>query len=157
MTAFLIHLGQHVEEKWLHIKVESLVIEEEFGQEAKVLTVDLVIVAVDLKDGDGSLAIDLLPRRLVAQALTNMFNVRPLKLHVLEAVLTDPELWLFTVLLRVRGEVPGVDLVLSDLDLVDVLDLGEGFVLFLQCSRSGVHFVETLCTHKKKHVFTQPP
>lgn len=45
-----------------------------------------------------------------------------LVLHVLEAVLADPQLGLLPVVLRERREVPGVDLKVSDLDLVHVLD-----------------------------------
>lgn len=36
--------------------------------------------------------------------------------HVLEAVLAEPELGLFPVVFRERGEVPGVDFVVPDVD-----------------------------------------
>ena len=42
MAALLVNLSQYVEEKWLHIKVESLVVQEEFGHETEVLAVDLM-------------------------------------------------------------------------------------------------------------------
>lgn len=48
-----------------------------------------------------------------------------LVLHVLEAVLADPQLGLFPIVLRERGEVPGVDLKVSNLDLVHVLDFSD--------------------------------
>lgn len=146
MTAFLVNLGQYIEEKRLHIKVECFVVQEQFGQQAQILTVYLMIATIDLKHRDSSLAINLLPGRLVQRTLPHMLDIRPLELHVLEAVLADPELGLFAVLLRVRGEVPSVDLVLSDLDLVDVFDFGEGFMLLLECSCGWVHFIVGLCT-----------
>ena len=49
MAALLVHLSQDVEEEWLHIKVECLVVQEELGHEAEVLAVDLVVTAIHLK------------------------------------------------------------------------------------------------------------
>ena len=43
VTALLVHLSQYVEEKWFHVKVECLVVQEELGHQTEVLTVDLVI------------------------------------------------------------------------------------------------------------------
>lgn len=51
--------------------------------------------------------------------------------HVLEAVLTDPQFWHFSIFFRVRAEVPSVYLIFSHLDFVNVLDFGYGFVLLL--------------------------
>lgn len=48
-----------------------------------------------------------------------------LVLHVFKAVLADPQLGLFSIVLRKRGEVPRVDLKVSYLDLVHVLHLGD--------------------------------
>lgn len=45
--------------------------------------------------------------------------------HVLEAVLAEPEFGLFPIVFRERGEVPGVDFVVPDVDLVHVLHLGD--------------------------------
>ena len=50
MTTLLVHLRQDVEEEWLHVEVEGLVVQEELGHEAEVLAVDLVITAIHLKD-----------------------------------------------------------------------------------------------------------
>lgn len=46
-------------------------------------------------------------------------------LHVLEAVLAEPELGLLPIVLRERGEVPGIDFVVPDVDLVHILHLGD--------------------------------
>lgn len=48
-----------------------------------------------------------------------------LVLHILEAVLADPQLGLLPIILWERREVPGVDLKVSDLDLVHVLDFSD--------------------------------
>ena len=49
VAALFVHLCQNVEEKWLHIKVECLVVRKEFGQQTEILAVDLVVTAVHLK------------------------------------------------------------------------------------------------------------
>ena len=69
MAAQLVHLCQHVEQEGLHIEVESLVVKEELGKEAKVLAVDLVVTSVRLKHRDGALAVDLMARGLAPCAL----------------------------------------------------------------------------------------
>lgn len=48
-----------------------------------------------------------------------------LVLHILEAVLADPQLGLFPIILWEWREVPGVNLKVSDLDLVHVLDFSD--------------------------------
>jgi len=47
----LVHLAEHVEQEQVDVVVERLVVEEELDQEAQVLAVDLVGVAVHLEDG----------------------------------------------------------------------------------------------------------
>lgn len=48
-----------------------------------------------------------------------------LVLHVLQAVLADPQLGLLAVVLRKRREVPGVDLKVSYLDLIHIFHFGD--------------------------------
>lgn len=55
----LVPLRHHVEEEGVGVVVEGLVVEEELGEQAKVLCVDLVHAAVDFEEGDGLLAVDL--------------------------------------------------------------------------------------------------
>lgn len=50
MTALNIILCQHIEKKWLHIIIESLVIQEEFSQQAQILAVDSADIAINLRD-----------------------------------------------------------------------------------------------------------
>lgn len=49
MAALFVHLRQNVEEKRLHVKVEGLVIQKEFGHQTEVLAVDLVVTAIHFK------------------------------------------------------------------------------------------------------------
>lgn len=44
--------------------------------------------------------------------------------HILETVLAEPELGLFPIVFREWGEVPGVDFVVPNVDLVHILHLG---------------------------------
>lgn len=48
MTAAVITFRQNVEEEGFDIIVERLVVEEELGEEAEILTVNLLLLAVDL-------------------------------------------------------------------------------------------------------------
>lgn len=71
-------------------------VEEQLGQQTKVLTVDLVVAAIDFEDGEGRLAVDLSAWRLADGALRHVLPVRRLQTHVLEAVVAYPELGLRT-------------------------------------------------------------
>lgn len=90
VTPFPINLSQYVKPKWLHIKEQGLMIKKQLRQQAKILTVYLVIPTVQLKHRDGAFAIDLLPSWLSPGAFAHVSDVRLLKPHVFEAVLTDP-------------------------------------------------------------------
>lgn len=46
-------------------------------------------------------------------------------LHVLKAILANPQLWLLAIILRERGEVPGVNLKVPYLDFVHILHFGD--------------------------------
>ena len=116
MAPLAVVLGQDVEEEGLHVIVERLVVQEELGQEAQVLAVDLARHAVHLEDGEVVLAVDLVRRRVVPEALGTVPLENAPTLHVLETELTDAQLGEHGVLLRVRGREPGLDLVLPELD-----------------------------------------
>ena len=45
-------LAQHVEQKGVDVIVQRLVVQEQLGQQAQGLAVDLGLAAVDFKDGD---------------------------------------------------------------------------------------------------------
>ena len=69
MAALLVVDGQDVEEERLHVIVEGLVVQEQLGQEAQVLAVDLTDVTVHLKHRQVSLPIDLTGRWMIAATL----------------------------------------------------------------------------------------
>ena len=54
-----------------------------------------------------------------------MEAVALLVFHILETVLAEPELGLFPIVLGEWGEVPGIDFVVPNVDLVHVLHLGD--------------------------------
>ena len=63
VAARIIVHRQHVEMKRLHVVVECLVVEEQFGQKTQVLTVDLRLVAVHLKRRQVATSVYLVARR----------------------------------------------------------------------------------------------
>lgn len=48
MATFAVVLGEDVEKEGLHVVVESLVVQEELGQQTQVLTVDCAHVPINL-------------------------------------------------------------------------------------------------------------
>ncbi len=62
VSSLVVPLGQHIEEERFHVKVQGLVFQEEFGHEAEMLAVDLVLLSVYLKEGQTLMPIDLIPR-----------------------------------------------------------------------------------------------
>ena len=83
----LVVLGEHVEEERLDVVVERLVVEKELGEQAQVLAVDLVELAVHFEEAHRVLAIDLAARRMTPHALLQVPLQHRVRLHVDEAVL----------------------------------------------------------------------
>lgn len=67
--ANVIDIGDHIEEEGLDIVEKGLVVQKHLGQETEVLAVDLVLAAVDLEDGDRTIAVNLVARRMTHLAL----------------------------------------------------------------------------------------
>ncbi len=159
MSPLPVHLTENVKEKRAYIKVEGLVVQKELGQETQVLTVQFMVLSIHLKDGQDSLPIDLLARRLAHKAMGTMvpgisaqkpkFKEKILlsqsrlkrlckihcnqpvglfQSHVLQTVLADEQSGLLPILLRVRAEVPRVDLIVAKANLVNELDLVHGAI-----------------------------
>ena len=116
VAALRIVLGQDIEEEWLHVVVERLVIEEEFDEETEVLTVDLVGVAVHLEHGHPVLAVYLDPGRVPPRTLLQVALEDGPRLHVLETELAEEELGQPRVLLGVGARVPRADVKLPELN-----------------------------------------
>lgn len=76
-------------------------------------------------------------------SVTHTYQVIPICLlqpHILQAVLTNPQLWLFAVFLRVWTEIPRIDLVSANLYPVNVFHFCNSFMFFLEGSCCWIHF-----------------
>mmetsp|Transcript_26858 Transcript_26858/g.46853 ORF Transcript_26858/g.46853 Transcript_26858/m.46853 type:complete len:210 (-) Transcript_26858:65-694(-) len=134
----VVHLAQHVEQERVHVVVERLVVQEELGEQAQVLAVELVGLAVHLPQGEVLVAVDLAPRRVPPATLRLVSPQRLPVPHVLQAKLADVQPVDLAVLVRVGGEVPGLDQVAAHLDGAHVLHFGDLLVLLLQRGHGGV-------------------
>ena len=116
--AVRVGLGEDVEEERLDVVAQRLVVEEELGEEAQVLAVDLVLAAVDLEHGHAAAPVDLLAGRAVHDALGPVTHRHEPALHVLEAELAQPQAAVGhdRVLLRERRLEPCVDIVRAKAD-----------------------------------------
>ena len=65
MAAFLVVDGENIEKERLNIVVECLVVQEQLGEKAQILTVDLVHVTVNFKDRQVLVAINFVGRRMI--------------------------------------------------------------------------------------------
>lgn len=69
VAAPIVALGEDIKEEGLDIVVERLVVEEELGEQAQILTVDFVLLAIHLKHGEISRAVNFVTRRMAQGAL----------------------------------------------------------------------------------------
>lgn len=92
MAALAVVFGEDVEEERFDVIVERLVVQEQLGQQAEVLAVDLVGVAVHLEDGDVAAAVDLGGRRVAPHALVLVPQQHRAALRVLQAELAQEQL-----------------------------------------------------------------
>ena len=69
MASGLVGVGHDVKEKRLDVEIQRLVIEEEFGQEAEILTIHFVLFAVHFEHGDFAFAVNLVARGMAPNAL----------------------------------------------------------------------------------------
>lgn len=84
MTTLAIVDCQDVEQERLHVIVKRFVIEEEFGQQAEVLTINLIDVAIHLENGEIVFTIDFSGRWMSPQALGHVPIQYRATFHVLE-------------------------------------------------------------------------
>ena len=68
VCSFAVPLGQHVEEERLHVKVQSLVLQEELCHEAQVLAVHLVLLPIYLEERQPLVSVDLVARGMTPGA-----------------------------------------------------------------------------------------
>ena len=68
MASVVVAGGHAVEEEGIDIIIECFVIEEEFAQEAEIAAPAALAAAIDFKEGDGIVAIDLVARGMEKRA-----------------------------------------------------------------------------------------
>jgi hypothetical protein len=74
VAAVSVVLGHNVEQEWLHIIVEGFGTQEKLGQEAKILTINWVLSAVDLEERVFAVAVYLVPRRMLGGTFQLLFT-----------------------------------------------------------------------------------
>merc|ERR1719347_1523566 len=114
-------------------------IQEQLGQQAEILAVQLEVSSIHLINAVSAFPINFLPRRLSHSTFCLVKPVSLLQPHILEAELAYPELGALPVVLWVGREIPGVYFEPSNLYSVDIFHLSKGLMLLLQCSSGGVH------------------
>ena len=72
MASVRVAFRHHVKEKRFHVEIKSLVIEKEFGQQAQILTVHFVFLAVHFEDGDVVLPVNLVAGWMTPHALSQV-------------------------------------------------------------------------------------
>ena len=91
VTSLAIVNGQNIEEERLYIVVKRLVIKKELGQQAEVLTIDLIDIAIHFKDRQVVFAVDFRGRWVSPKALGHVPIKDGTTLHVLEAKLAQEQ------------------------------------------------------------------
>lgn len=72
MEASVVELSHHVEQEGICVVVESLMVEEELGQQTEVLGVAFVLSSIDFKKRDRLFPVDLISRRVPKVAFGNV-------------------------------------------------------------------------------------
>ncbi len=89
-TLAIIH-RQYIKEERFDVIVKRLVIEKELCQKAEILAIDLVDVAIHLKDGQVIFSVDFSGRGVPPQALGHVPIQNGTTLHVLETKLAQEQ------------------------------------------------------------------
>ena len=106
VVAAVVHLAHHVEEEWVRVVVERLVVQEQLGQQAQVLGVVLVLASVNFKEGNGILSVDLIPWGILVDALGEMPLQTRSGFQKLETKFANVNAVRIGQLLRVGREIP---------------------------------------------------
>ena len=92
VTSFAVVDGQNVKEERLHVVVERLVVQKQFGEQTQVLAVDFVHVAVHFEHRQVVLAVDFRGRRMPPRTLGHVTIQYGTTLHILQAKLAQEQL-----------------------------------------------------------------
>lgn len=120
MEPSIIEFCHNIEQERVSVVVQSLVIEKEFRQQTKILSVALVLAAVDLEEGNRVLAVDLVAGRISQIAFGDVTLETFAALAILQTELANVDALQRTQLLGIRREVPRFDPMLSQLDELNV-------------------------------------
>ena len=138
VRSVLVYLAHDVKEERVDVVVERLVIQKELGQQAQLLTVGLVVFAVDLVGGEVAFVVYAASWWIPTRAVGTVFQIRPNLLHVGETILTNVQGPKGTVFFGESGIVPALDFVTTHDQALNVLDFGRFVVFSLKCGVLGV-------------------
>lgn len=121
-----------------------------------MITTYFIPGSIDLEDADIVIAVDFASGWLALSTLVEHVTYPGLlQLHVLEAVLADPEVLEAFVLLGVGREVPRTDFVLAETNVIDELDTSELLVFAFQSLGHCVRRVKLLSTKRITNRFSR--
>lgn len=120
MAAVLVARDHAVEQERVHVVVQSLVVQEQLGQETQISAPGALSAAVDLEEADEVVPVDLVSGWMPQLAFRPVSLVRLLAAEVREAELVHVHQVQVCELLRIRREVPRFDDVFSHLDLLEI-------------------------------------
>lgn len=121
MKTAVVELSHHVEQEGVCVVVESLVVEEELGQQTEILSIAFVFSTIDLEKRNRLLPVNLISRRVSKVAFGNVSLQAFSTFSIFETKLTNVDALESAQFLRVGRKVPGLDSMLSQFDELDVL------------------------------------
>jgi hypothetical protein len=93
MIALSVAPRKHIEQKRFNIVVKRFVVEEKLRQQAQILTINFVRVAIDFEDGNFAASIDLRARWISPRTFVEMTVEHKLAFRVLQAELAEKKFW----------------------------------------------------------------
>ena len=132
--------GHAVEEERVDVVVESLVVEEEFRQQAEVAAPDALATAVDFEKGDPVVAVDFVAGRVQQRAFAAVAPKFPLRGKVAEAELANVHHVFFGEGNGVGAKVPRLEFVAAHLHAREIAHAGD-FGLVLGHGAAGAEFL----------------
>lgn len=120
MAPMLVARGHAVEEKRIHVIIERLMIQEQFGKKAKIPTPPPLSPAINLEETNIIIPIDFIAGGMQKRAFGAVAGKLLQAIVVAEAKLADVDHVGFGEGLWVRGEVPGFHFVLAHLHTLEV-------------------------------------
>lgn len=137
MIAVFVMLGHDVKEERLDVVVEGLGSQEKFREQTQVLAVDWVLPSIHLEEGEVSIPVDFIARRVLCGAfelstvslqaqhdlLRWTYFMPPCHVigaHVLETKFANVQNSVAAIFLRVRCSMPSINFVFPEIDTLDL-------------------------------------